>query len=69
MNYKEFTLIPTQKSDFVQLEIEDWARQNKNRKDASQKLMREDLLLRKIYLGIHFPLSCAQPKKTETRDL
>jgi hypothetical protein len=41
---------------FFQIDIEDWTRQNKDKKYASQKLMREDSMLGKIYTGIKFPL-------------
>ena len=56
MAYKEVTFIPNSHTSFVQPKIEDWTRQNKNKKCASQKLMRGDSLSRKISFGIKFPL-------------
>ncbi len=56
MAYKEVTFIPNSHTSFVQPKIEDWTRQNKNKKYASQKLMRGDSLSRKISFGIKFPL-------------
>ena len=53
MNYKEFTLIPTQKSGFVQLEIEDWARQNKKNRHESKVISRSSID-RKFSLGATF---------------
>ena len=58
MTYKDFSLIPSSKTSFVQPKIEDWSRQNKDKKYASQKLMR-GVLIGKISLGIKFPLNYA----------
>ncbi len=58
MAYKEVTFIPTSHTSFVQPKIEEWSRQNKNKKYASQKLMR-GVLIRKISSGIKFPLKYA----------
>ncbi len=55
--HKDFSHIPSPLSGFVQLKIKDWARQNKNNKVASQKLMPGDLLFGKNSLGINFTLS------------
>ena len=59
MAYKEVTFIPNSHTSFVQPKIEDWTRQNKDKKYASQKLMREDSMLGKIYTSIKFPLKYA----------
>lgn len=56
MAYKDFLLISSTKTNFIQFKIEDWTSQNKDKKYASQKFMREDSMLGKIYTGIKFPL-------------
>jgi hypothetical protein len=60
MTHKDFPHIPSPFSGFVQLEIKDWARQNKNKKDTSQKLIQGDSLFGKSSLGLNFSLSCNQ---------
>ena len=57
MAYKEVTFIPNSHTSFVQPKIEDWSRQNKDKKYASQKLMRGDSLSRKISLSIKYLLN------------
>ena len=59
MSHKDLTFIYSLNTIFVQFKIEDWSRQNKDKKYASQKLMREDSMLGKIYTGIKFPLKYA----------
>jgi hypothetical protein len=54
--HKDFTLILSPLCGFVQIEIDDWVRQNNNTIDASQKLMRGYILFKKISLGIKFSL-------------
>ena len=59
MAYKDFLLISSPKTSFIHFKIEDWTSQNKDKKYASQKLMREDSMLGKIYTSIKFPLNYA----------
>ncbi|MBK7468164.1 MAG: hypothetical protein IPJ43_15895 [Saprospiraceae bacterium] len=59
MSHKDLTFIYSLNTIFVQFKIEDWSRQNKDKKYASQKLMREDSMLGKISSGIKFPLNYA----------
>jgi len=59
MAYKEVTFIPNSHTSFVQPKIEDWTRQNKNKKCAIQKLMQGELLIGNISSGIKFPLKYA----------
>ena len=58
MSHKDLTFIYSLNTIFVQFKIEDWSRQNKDKKYASQKLM-QGVLIGKISSGIKFPLNYA----------
>jgi hypothetical protein len=47
------------KTSFIQFKTQDWSRQNKDKKYASQKLMQGELLIGNISSGIKFPLKYA----------
>lgn len=59
MTLKDFPLLLSPQTGFIQIDIEDSRRLIKDKKYASQKLMREDSMLGKIYTGIKFPLKYA----------
>jgi hypothetical protein len=54
MTRKDFPLLLSPQTGFGQLDIEDSTRLIKNKKYASQKLIRGDLLIWNIALGIKF---------------
>ncbi len=59
MTLKDFPLLHSPQTGFIQIDIEDLTRLIKNKKYACQKLMRGDSLLGKISSGIKFPLKYA----------
>jgi hypothetical protein len=57
MTHKDFSLITSPHSSFVQMKSKIVQGKIKLKNDTSQKLMRGDLLFGKISLGFNFPLS------------